>query len=267
MITSKLFGGLGNQLFQIAAGYSLSKILNTKFAINYSEDSSFFNDKIEMMRANNDYTLHNFTKYKTSIFKKINITTFKQFTDYHQKAFCYKEINKKDNLRLIGYFQSEKFFEKHRNEVKNLFEFPVNIRKKIGDKLKKIKKKKLGVHVRCYKNNHAILPEMPDIYFKLALEKFNMREYELILITDDKDRAIKKINIDGINFLNNENEIEDLYTLSQCDSLIMSNSTFSWWGAWLGKKNKNVIVPPIWFGNAGPLDTQDLIPERWQVLN
>ena len=95
MITSKLFGGLGNQLFQVAAGYSLSKILNTKFAINYSEDSSFFNDKIEMMRANNDYTLHNFTKYKTSIFKKINITTFKQFTDYHQKAFCYKEINKK----------------------------------------------------------------------------------------------------------------------------------------------------------------------------
>ena len=65
-----------------------------------------------------------------------------------------------------------------------------------------------------------------------------MKEYELILITDDQDRAIKKIKIDGIHFQNNENDIEDLYTLFQCNSPIMSNSTFSWWGVVRKKKQK-----------------------------
>ena len=57
-----------------------------------------------------------------------------------------------------------------------------------------------------------------------------------------------------------------LYCLSQCDSVIMSNSTFSWWGAWLGKRKEKVIVPPFWFGRAGPRDLEDLIPDRWEVL-
>ena len=39
--------------------------------------------------------------------------------------------------------------------------------------------------------------------------------------------------------MNNTNEVEDLYCLTQCDDIIMSNSSFSWWGAWLGKKRKN----------------------------
>ena len=38
--------------------------------------------------------------------------------------------------------------------------------------------------------------------------------------------------------LENDNELEDLYSLSQCDSVIMSNSSFSWWGAFLGEKKK-----------------------------
>ena len=266
MITSKLFGGLGNQLFQIAAGYSLSRILNTKFVINFSENSSYLSEKIKMMRLNNDHTLHHFIKYKETIFKKINTTSFEKFTDYYQKSFCYNEICKKDNIRLIGYFQSEKFFEKHREEVKNLFEFPRKMKKIIECKLQKFKKKKLGVHIRCYKNNHAILPEMPNVYFKLALEKFNINEYDLIVISDDHDKAMKKLNENKINLLENNNELEDLYALSQCDSVIMSNSTFSWWGAWLGKKKENVIVPPVWFGNAGPQDTQDLIPNQWKIL-
>ena len=46
---------------------------------------------------------------------------------------------------------------------------------------------------------------------------------------------------DFIN-LENDNELEDLYSLSQCDSVIMSNSSFSWWGAFLGKKKKKLFV-------------------------
>jgi hypothetical protein len=51
------------------------------------------------------------------------------------------------------------------------------------------------------------------------------------------------------------------------ENIIMSNSSFSWWGAWLNtNKNKTIICPEIWFGPSGPQDIEDLIPNNWLKL-
>ena len=69
--------------------------------------------------------------------------------------------------------------------------------------------------------------------------------------------------IDNIYYSNNSEEI-DLCLLTLCDHLILSNSSFSWWGAYLNQNpNKIVIGPKRWFGPGGPKDQEDTIPDDW----
>ena len=98
------------------------------------------------------------------------------------------------------------------------------------------------------------------------MKQFDSNDHEFILFSDDIDDVAKNMDMKRFNHLENETDVDDLFALSQCDAIIMSNSTFSWWGSWLGKKKGKVIAPPIWFGIAGPQDLQDLIPDRWDVL-
>ena len=70
--------------------------------------------------------------------------------------------------------------------------------------------------------------------------------------------------VDTVTNLNNENELEDLYSLSQCDGIIMSNSSFAWWGTYLGKNKYKVVSPSIWFNPSSPdLITTDLYKDEW----
>ena len=70
-------------------------------------------------------------------------------------------------------------------------------------------------------------------------------EYEFLIFSDDL-KYLKK-TIDTQNFINlkNNDEIEDLFALSQCDEIVMSNSSFSWWGAFLGNEKKKEFFVQI----------------------
>ena len=53
--------------------------------------------------------------------------------------------------------------------------------------------------------------------------------------------------------------------MTMCDDFIIANSSFSWWGAWLGNRGK-VIAPKTWFGKNLKHDTKDIYCENWIKL-
>lgn len=106
-------------------------------------------------------------------------------------------------------------------------------------------------------------------YYNKAID-FLGRDKKYLIISDDIDWC--KRNFKGANFyfVDDEDPIIDLYIQTLCDNNIISNSTFSWWGAWLNpNKDKVVVCPDPWFGKSySNYSTQDLIPEEWvQIEN
>lgn len=257
MITNLLVGGLGNQLFQISAGYTVAKIMKTDYVINYKIVGGPGQGKQPLI-------------YKNNLYSKILETEKENWYLYNQKGFNYKKLPERDNMCLCGYFQSEKFFLKCKNEIKNLFFFPEYIKKDVNNQMSKFKKKTVGVHLRRgdYKKEiHKTIHPIQSIdYIIKAKSFFNHSEVDFILFTDDFETVSKEININNFHLLKNSSEIHDLYALSQCDSIIMANSSFSWWGSYLGKKKEKVIAPKLWFGKDGPYPYDDIYKDDWIII-
>jgi hypothetical protein len=256
MISCNLKGGLGNQLFQIAAAFSLSKNLSTELVIyqNY---------------VNTSIHGYSFDKYKNNIFSKIILSKEKPnlyLKSFNEKKFSYEQITLENNQILDGYFQSEKYFIDHKEDIKKLFEETEEISSYINKKYSNIDfNNSISLHVRRgdYLRYPKIHPVCDIEYYKNALQILN-EDKNILLFSDDVEWCKHNLKFKNLQFINNEQDYIDLYLMSRCSFNVIANSTFSWWSAWLNKnKQKKVICPIKWFGEFGPQDTQDLFPEDW----
>ena len=85
-----------------------------------------------------------------------------------------------------------------------------------------------------------------------------------VMFQDDffyDDEALQKI----YDSFDDNHQSYDLCLMSMCDDFIIANSSFSWWGAWLGNRGK-VIAPKQWFGKGLNHNTKDLYCSDWSVL-
>lgn len=257
MISSVLQGGLGNQLFQIATASSVAKDLNV-LAV-FSTSLQILN--LQGNRANT---------YKNNIFSRINLiennSFFSSLEMYKEPSFSFKELPKKDNLLLNGYFQSEKYFFYNREYIKQLFSETEEITNYIDSKYYDINfNNSISLHVR--RGDYLRFPNVHPVcdlsYYDSALQK--IYNYENILVfSDDMKWCKNNLKYDNLIFIENENDYIDFYLISRCRNNIIANSSFSWWAAWMNANiNKKVIYPSRWFGPGGPQDTQDLHPKEW----
>lgn len=256
-VTCKLMGGLGNNLFQISAAYSLSIRDNKKFIC----------DKTDISLSHNP-----FNHYEKNIFKKIEFKSdLSNYEIFSENGFNHREIPKtNNNLKLIGYFQSEKYFKDNRKEILELFESSKETKEKLNKKYSDISfNNSCSIHVRRgdylkLQDYHTVL----DInYFKKAYESIG-EEKEYLIFSDDLEWCKKNLSfIKNKKFIEGNTDYEDLYLMSICADNIISNSTFSWWGAWLNQNNNRVISPKKWFGPKNlHLDTNDLYCKEWIIL-
>jgi hypothetical protein len=262
MITHKSIGysgRLGNQMFQYAALKALS--LKTGFEMFLPNNTTIKPDGCF------DMTNNKWIEYKLDLLDCFDLfcpildnTTPNQ---YQEHSFEFEPFTISDNTSIDGYFQSYKYFEDFKQEILNDFKFKDNILNKCQEEISKYINP-VSIHIRRgdYVNHPGFWNITPE-YIQEAFNHFNDDEYTFLIFSDDIEWC-KQIFPEGVMFIEG-NQFEDLCLMSLCDHNVISNSSYSWWGAYLNQNpNKKVIAPKNWFIPAKPLD--DLYPKEWIVI-
>lgn len=258
MIYSYLDGRLGNILFLIAAGASHAKKMGVPFKALTT-----------MPNLTDGVTMTEYVKlFQDTILRKVDfIDKFPENTEFYKEpAYYYSYLPQQTNLILRGGFQSEKYFNKEL--VLSLFEIDPATKAYIQNKYNDVLVKN-PVCINVRRGDYLALeykhPVCRMSFFNKAMSFFPSDTLFLV-ISDDIEWCKKYFRGSHFFFIDNEPPLVDLYLQSMCSHNIISNSTFSWWGAWLNPNpEKKVIYPDPWFGPfyKKELNTKDLCPEEW----
>lgn len=189
-------------------------------------------------------------------------TPSRKYIEYKEKNHHYDEIPFYNNVCLSGFFQSEKYFLDCRQDIIDAFQIPY---KRLDGFV--------SIHVRRsdylqFADKH---PPVSYEYISSSVKHFIELGFSNFVVCSDDIKwcriQFKPLELYGavFSFSTNHLPIEDLALMSCCQHNIISNSTFSWWSAWLNQNpDKIVIAPKIWFGPGNKsLDDKDIVPETW----
>ena len=274
-------GQLGNQIFQFATLIGVAEKNNYDYFIPL--------ESLDHRGQCYDFNKKERFSYKISLLDcfdieapiiSLNKFRFSNFYSEKNHNFDPDMFNISDNSYIAGQFETEKYFEHCKDLIFNVLKFKPEIEdisKKRIDQINLNVKKLLSVHVRRGQDRPEIQdyhPFLPKEYYDNCLKHFNPDEWKVIVFTDDMDWSKKNIIFEDIHFHEwcteySRPDFIDLCMMTYCDSHIIANSTFSWWGAWLSKNKTHQVVyaPKLWFGPAlSNKNTDDIIPERWKRI-
>lgn len=251
-ISVELQGGLGNQMFQYAAGLTLAR----KFDMRLNLDTSFLNRKASgYTQRTYELNAWNITAGVDKI-PRIILKRQKWLREgTNEDPFISKKTQEKSS-RLMGFWQDPKIFFENRNELLKEFSPKSNI--KFSDELisEAQKPNSLGLHIRRgdYVSNpnanahHGIC----DVSFyknAAAIIRSKIEITTCLVFSDDPDWVAQNLDL-GFDFTVVNPDVDvpahDLWLMSQCHHHIISNSTFSWWAAWLSTRSGVTICPKQW---------------------
>ena len=278
MISCDFFGGLGNNLFQLATAYSIHKKFGYELRIpDYTSRGDIIkygqSDILEFSKLfDNEFVYDNSISQKLGkyVHNDVNPAT----TDY-----TYSPITISDNTTYVGYFQSEKYFLGI--NIQEEFKIKQNNIEIIKNKYSNLfDKKNISLHYRL--GGDRVTAHMQHFHKNVSpnffnqsidmIDDYNSDDYNILVFTDNLPLAknlLSNFNKNLIFIDNNNDNILDFTFMSLCDVNVVSNSTFSWWSAYLNKNiNKKIIVTKSeWFGPGYQhFNLKDTFPNTWITL-
>ena len=289
MVIVRLRGGLGNQLFQYAAGRRIALLggaplkldltafeLSTRsYRLNHYNIVEEVASPAEIRRLSGVGHEGAVARVCRHLNNRLHINKRSVLRERHYR-FDPRFLRRLDNVYLDGYWQSEKYFKDIENTVREEFTL-----KQPPDGMNSAFLATVGhcesvsVHVR--RGDYVANPATnrvhgscdPDYYRRAAdCIAESVDKPHFFVFSDDPRWARSSLSFDGpVDYVDHNGEdtdYEDLRLMSRCKHHILANSTFSWWGAWLcHNPDKVVVAPRKWF-NDPSLDTSDLIPPSWR---
>jgi hypothetical protein len=303
VITMSLIGGLGNQMFQYAAGKALAERHGVPLALDISgfRDYAlrpFLLDRLLVPEAIASVQTEpaerpeiNFTRAKWKgridrLFGKAGLPKLASSpNEYREPHFHYDPLFEAlgPRMSLFGYFQSERYFNSIAGDLRNWF----SPREPLGDvaaaALKRIEASRLpvSVHVRrgdyLKPGTHEVHGILGESFYRQVFDRLESMiglEAEIFIFSDDPAAAEQVLNFIPGSRLNHvrgdpERPWEDMALMARCRHHVIANSSFSWWGAWLNPSpDKIVVAPRAWFvaTELSKRNTSDLYPAGWILI-
>lgn len=262
-------GGIGNQLFTYAMGYAYAKRNSCKLVL---DNRDFFNGyKWPYVLNKLNITPTNECK---SLFSSLFLRGFKRLCKNlyirEKKEFFYQDVDEvklKNVIYLDGYWQSEKYFKDFRNEILNLYKLR---NQEYINKIKELEilydvENSVSVHIRrgdYVGGGRLVLDEYYDSAIKKIESLDKTKQY--LVFSDDLEyvKQMKCFQGKNVTFFDSTIIHEDFVSIlimAKCKHHIITNSTFSWWAAWLDRKDSKIVIAP----ETEYLEKSDFYPEEW----
>lgn len=277
MIKIIVQGRLGNHLFQFAVAKHLAIKHQTEvvFLIPRNKSSQ------TMMRLLEEFNLEG-VKFSARFHDEYQKKPSIYWSDFLSKqykerswAFDSEVLQAKDEVFLDGFFQSEKYFKDIEPIIRKELNFLNTLGGKAGDSYRQdiASSNSVSVHIRRGDYLESELHNVCGIdYFKRSIEYIETRinSPKFFFFSDDIAWCKDNFNHEYSEFIeiegSFENPVIDLQLMSLCKNNIISNSSFSWWAAWLNKNKEKIVVSPNrWFNheNLSIQGMRDTVLDEW----
>ena len=275
MIITKLIGGLGNQMFQYAAGLFIAK----KHKVLLKLDNNFLLDKSKR------YYRHTHRDYALDIFNiSSSIASNKEIREfvyprtgnkyiYHliRKIYKEKSVYKEQELNgvdgfyqipshayMAGYWQDYQYFSEIENDLVIEFSFKKALQishQLIANNIKARKSVCMVVRRGDYVG-HPTLDVLDLSYYNKAFDVLSsiVSGLSVFVFSDDIAWCRENLSFGSADLCFVDQQYTGpkaefyLQLMALCNHYIISNSTYAWWGAWFGKYPKKIVIAPkIWY--------------------
>ncbi len=289
MITVRLKGGMGNQMFQYAFGRQIAASLQTELQLDLTALLDRSRGKDFVYR---DYDLHIFNvnapfatsptllrslyKLKFAAVNKITRKLVESGKQVIKEPHFHVDDNllqhPKDHTLYDGWWQSGRYFESISDTIKKDFTFKNPVLPASEALLQQIK----GSNAICLNVRRTDFLKVDALnttnkaYFLKAAEHIaaKVNQPHFFIFSDDIDWCEEHLQLPHpITFVRHDMKGEKfgnyLRLMIACKHFIIPNSSFAWWATWLNDHpNKIVVAPKNWF-NDNQFDTSDLVPKDW----
>lgn len=285
MIVTRVIGGLGNQMFQYAAGRALAHRHDTQLKL----DSTGFETY-----PVHSYGLHHFafkavpagekeipngraeTRWARAL-RRFGFGT--ELNVYRERSFAFdpEVLTLPDGIYLDGYWQSERYFADIEQELRRDFEIVTPPNAENAAWLARIRRDEGAISIHVRRGDYVTNASASAVHGTCSLDYY-VRAAEYVagkcgaspafyVFSDDPDWVAENLQLGYETVYVRHNDAsrnyEDLRLMAACQHHVIANSTFSWWGAWLNPSNRKIVVAPAaWFRDS-KFDTRDLLPLSW----
>lgn len=292
MIISNIIGGLGNQMFQYAAGRALSLkreqplLLDVSGFANYGLHQGFELQRVFDLPITiaNSMDVRNVLAWQANPLIKRRLSS-PRWSKLRRDGFVVEPhfhywsgiSHVPQSAYLMGYWQSEKYFQELADIIRADFAFfvlPSTKNSELTQQISQVNAVSLHVRRGDYVQNPITLATHGLCtldYYQAAIQTIaeSVEQPHFFIFSDDIAWVTANLKMDFpshyITYNQGAESYNDMRLMSLCRHHIIANSSFSWWGAWLNPSpNKIVIAPKQWF--ADDKNVSDLLPPNWITL-
>lgn len=292
MIISHMIGGLGNQMFQYAAGRALSLTRGVPLRLDTQD--------FEGYTLHNGFELHRIFDIEAQVASRNEthqVLGWRAFDPLRRKLFHqrflrfrgaslfvdslsnqrYDFADMPDSCYLMGNWQSERYFAQVADTIRTDFAYRAMPMGRNAELVELISNTTaVSLHVR--RGDIAANPASLAVhglcsldYYRKAIEYVTAKlvNPEFVIFSDDMAWVRENLHVaypcHYVDHNKGPESYNDMRLMSRCHHHIIANSSFSWWGAWLNPSQKKIVVAPQrWF--AANYDSSEIVPSSWTQI-